>query len=100
MLHIAIVNEDPSMVKYLLDSGADVHERCFGNFMCPEDQKASRLDSLDHEWVSVAPVTDYSGYFRTLRHVSDYSIPIIVAVRPALKTKSVLSGFKRERDPP
>lgn len=61
MLHIAIVNEDPAMVKYLLDSGADVHERCFGNFMCPEDQKASRLDSLDHEWVTVSPETDYSG---------------------------------------
>ncbi|KAK0165798.1 hypothetical protein PV328_004286 [Microctonus aethiopoides] len=62
VLHIAIVNEDPAMVKYLLDSGADVHERCFGNFMCPEDQKASRTDSLDHEWVSVTPETNYDGY--------------------------------------
>lgn len=61
VLHIAIVNEDPSMVKFLLDSGADVHERCFGNFMCPEDQKASRFDSLDHEWVCVSPETDYNG---------------------------------------
>ncbi|XP_048506566.1 transient receptor potential cation channel subfamily V member 5 isoform X2 [Athalia rosae] len=62
VLHIAIVNEDPSMVKFLLDSGADVHERCFGNFMCPEDQKASRADSMDHEWVSVTPETNYDGY--------------------------------------
>ncbi|RLU24512.1 hypothetical protein DMN91_002601 [Ooceraea biroi] len=66
VLHIAIVNEDPAMVKYLLDSGADdpriIHERCFGTFMCPEDQKASRFDSLDHEWVCVSPETDYSGY--------------------------------------
>ncbi|XP_034187627.1 transient receptor potential cation channel subfamily V member nanchung [Osmia lignaria lignaria] len=61
-LHIAIVNEDPALVKFLLDSGADVHERCIGNFMSPEDQKASRSDSLDHEWVCVAPETDYSGY--------------------------------------
>ncbi|CAK9830452.1 Transient receptor potential cation channel subfamily V member 6 [Anthophora retusa] len=61
-LHIAIVNEDPAMVKFLLDSGADVHERCVGNFMCPEDQKASRSDSLDHEWVCVAPETNYNGY--------------------------------------
>ncbi|XP_043261849.1 transient receptor potential cation channel subfamily V member 5 [Colletes gigas] len=61
-LHIAIVNEDPSLVKFLLDSGADVHERCVGNFMCPEDQKASRVDSVDHEWVSVAPETNYDGY--------------------------------------
>ncbi|KAF7402886.1 hypothetical protein HZH66_005153 [Vespula vulgaris] len=62
VLHIAIVNEDPAMVKYLLDCGADVHERCFGNFMSPEDQKASRYDSLEHEWVCVAPETNYSGY--------------------------------------
>ncbi|XP_076629414.1 transient receptor potential cation channel subfamily V member nanchung [Colletes latitarsis] len=61
-LHIAIVNEDPSLVKFLLDSGADVHERCVGNFMCPEDQKASRVDSVDHEWVCVAPETNYNGY--------------------------------------
>ncbi|KAL0119708.1 hypothetical protein PUN28_007863 [Cardiocondyla obscurior] len=66
VLHIAIVNEDPSMVKFLLDSGADdsriIHERCFGNFMCPEDQKASRFDNMDHEWVCVTPETNYNGY--------------------------------------
>lgn len=66
-MHIAIVNEDPSLVKFLLDSGADdpriIHERCFGTFMCPEDQKASRFDSMDHEWVCVTPETDYNGYF-------------------------------------
>lgn len=62
VLHMAIVNEDPATVKFLLDSGADFHERCFGNFMCPEDQKASRNDCLDHEWVSVAPETNYEGY--------------------------------------
>ncbi|CAL7934732.1 unnamed protein product [Xylocopa violacea] len=61
-LHIAIVNEDPALVKFLLDSGADVHERCVGNFMCPEDQKASRSDSLDHEWVCVNLETNYNGY--------------------------------------
>ncbi|RZF47774.1 hypothetical protein LSTR_LSTR006038 [Laodelphax striatellus] len=62
VLHIAIVNEDPGMVKFLLNSGADFHERCFGNFMCPEDQKASRSDSFDHEWVNLWPVTNYEGY--------------------------------------
>lgn len=61
VLHIAIVNEDPSMVKFLLDVGADYHERCFGCFMSPEDQKASRQDSQDHEWVNVQPITNYEG---------------------------------------
>lgn len=62
VLHIAIVNEDPAMVKYLLDAGADVTERCCGNFMCPEDQKSSRYDTLDNEMVNVTPLTNYEGY--------------------------------------
>ncbi|KAL1493977.1 hypothetical protein ABEB36_009655 [Hypothenemus hampei] len=62
VLHIAIVNEDPSMVKFLLAADVNFQERCFGNFMCPEDQKSSRTDSLDHEWVNVSPVTNYDGY--------------------------------------
>lgn len=61
VLHVAVVNEDPSMVKYLLDSGADIHERCFGNFMSSEDQKPSRTDSLDHEWVNLQLETNYEG---------------------------------------
>ncbi|XP_057668262.1 transient receptor potential cation channel subfamily V member 5 [Diorhabda carinulata] len=62
VLHIAIVNEDPSMVRFLLDTNVNIHERCFGNFMCPEDQKFSRSDSLDHEWVNVCQETNYEGY--------------------------------------
>ncbi|KAK6631831.1 hypothetical protein RUM43_013897 [Polyplax serrata] len=62
VLHVAIVNEDPAMVKFLLDSGANFHERCCGNFMCPEDQKATRSDSLDHEYVNVSSETNYEGY--------------------------------------
>ncbi|XP_071540423.1 uncharacterized protein nan isoform X2 [Panulirus ornatus] len=62
VLHIAIVNEDPAMVKFLLDNGANYHERCLGNFMCPEDQKTSRSDSLDFEWVALCQQTNYEGY--------------------------------------
>lgn len=61
VLHIAIVNEDPAMVKFLLDSGVNFQERCFGNFMCPEDQKFSRSDTVDHEWVNLTPFTNYEG---------------------------------------
>ncbi|XP_043237140.1 transient receptor potential cation channel subfamily V member 5-like [Amphibalanus amphitrite] len=62
VLHIAIVNEDPAMVKFLLNKGVDVHERCFGNFMCPEDQKSSRADVLGTEIVQVSANTNYKGY--------------------------------------
>lgn len=50
------------MVKYLLDAGANVNERCFGTFMSPEDQKASRADNPEHEWVDVNSITNYDGY--------------------------------------
>ena len=58
---MAIVNEDPAMVKFLLDHGINFHERCNGNFMTPEDQKWSRTDSLDEEWVSLCLPTNYEG---------------------------------------
>ncbi|XP_043649035.1 transient receptor potential cation channel subfamily V member 5 isoform X1 [Drosophila teissieri] len=62
VLHIAIVNEDPAMVKYLLDANADVQERCCGAFMSAEDTKFSRTDSPDHEYVALCPMTNYDGY--------------------------------------
>ena len=49
------------MVKYLLDQGINIHERCYGNFFCPDDQKASRNDSLEHELVDVSQRTNYQG---------------------------------------
>lgn len=66
VLHIAIVNEDPAMVKYLLDHGVNYQDRCCGNFMSPEDQKASRYDSLTSEVVLNDSVTNYDGYKETL----------------------------------
>ena len=71
MLHIAIVNEDPAMTKYLLDHGADFHERCYGSFMSPEDQKASRADSLQHEIVVVDQKTNYEGYIRLKQYLTN-----------------------------
>ncbi|XP_052249252.1 transient receptor potential cation channel subfamily V member 6-like isoform X4 [Dreissena polymorpha] len=61
-LHMAIVIEDPSMVKFLLDKGANYHERACGMFFTPFDQKDSRTDSLDHEWVDVCEETNYEGH--------------------------------------
>lgn len=62
VLHMAIVNEDPSMVKFLLDSGANYHERCCGSFMGAEDQKASRTDTVEHEWLNLQSETNYEGF--------------------------------------
>ena len=42
VLHIAIVNEEPATVKFLLDAGVDFQQRCCGTFFCPADQKSSR----------------------------------------------------------
>nr|QYV98476.1 transient receptor potential cation channel subfamily V [Hirudo verbana] len=62
VLHMSIVNEDPAMVKFLLDRGADYHQRCCGNFYIPEDLKASRTSTFQHEWFELARDTNYDGY--------------------------------------
>lgn len=61
-LHFAIVNEDPSMVKFLLDHGADVSERAIGNFFIADDQKKDRIDRLEHEHFELPVETNYSSH--------------------------------------
>ena len=58
---MAIVNEDPAMVKFLLDHGADYHQRCCGNFFTADDQRESRKDSFEHEWFDMTLQTNYDG---------------------------------------
>ncbi|KAI6226461.1 Transient receptor potential cation channel subfamily V member 6 [Aphelenchoides fujianensis] len=60
-LHQAIVNEDPWMVNYLLQNGADINQRCYGAHFCPDDQRGSRTDSLEHEYVELSENTNYYG---------------------------------------
>lgn len=58
---MAVANENPAMVKFLLDNNADYNERATGNFFCPIDQRTSRTDTYEHEWVSVKKETNYEG---------------------------------------
>jgi len=61
-LHMAIVNEDPAMVKLLLNiPGVDVQQRCCGKFFTPADQQTSRRDSDLHEWFDLPTKTNYEG---------------------------------------
>ncbi|KAI6177878.1 Transient receptor potential cation channel subfamily V member 6 [Aphelenchoides bicaudatus] len=61
-LHQAVVNEDPWLVAYLLHRGADINQRCYGSYFCPDDQISSRTDSLEHEYVEVnVHATNYKG---------------------------------------
>lgn len=50
------------MTNYLLQHGAEINQRCYGAFFCPDDQKSSRTDSLEHEYVELSERTDYTGY--------------------------------------
>ena len=61
LLHMAIVNEDPAMVKYLLDNGADYHQRAVGNFFTADDQKSNCKTSYEHEWFQLPLETNYDG---------------------------------------
>ncbi|PIC26969.1 hypothetical protein B9Z55_019374 [Caenorhabditis nigoni] len=60
-LHMAIVNQDAQFTSILLRLGADLNQRCYGAFFCAEDQKASRTDSLEHEFVELTKNTNYTG---------------------------------------
>ncbi|CAJ0590296.1 unnamed protein product [Cylicocyclus nassatus] len=60
-LHQAIINHDVEMVSKLLRRGADVDQRCYGAFFCADDQKGSRTDSLEHEYVDLTMNTNYTG---------------------------------------
>jgi ankyrin repeat protein len=68
VLHMAIVNEDPYMVRYLLSLGADLHARCTGKFFCADDQKEKRKYSISSELPYLSKKTDYRGlsYFGEL----------------------------------
>ena len=59
---MAIVNEDPYMVKYLLDHGSDINQRCCCRFFFPHDQQNHMLDSMQVEWPTVPVNTNYEGY--------------------------------------
>lgn len=65
-LHQAIINEDPAMVSFLLQHGANINQRCYGASFCPDDQKSSRTDSLEHEYVELSLKTSYTGSINSL----------------------------------
>jgi transient receptor potential cation channel subfamily V protein 5 len=60
-LHMAIVAEDPLMVKFLLKNGADVHQGACGKFFCPDDQKQTQQNTLTNETPIFAVATNYVG---------------------------------------
>ncbi|MFH4977998.1 hypothetical protein AB6A40_004707 [Gnathostoma spinigerum] len=94
-LHQAIINEDPAMVNFLLHHGADINQRCYGASFYPDDQKSSRTDSLEHEYVELSLRTQYDGrmYFgeyplsfaACLNQVDCYRLLIAKKADPNLK---------------
>lgn len=62
---MAIVDENPSLVRYLLTYGANVHERCLGAFFGCDDQKSNRVDYIDDDLIGLPVATNYEskGYF-------------------------------------
>ena len=58
-LHMAIVNENQEMVHFLCKHSADIHERAYGAFFCPEDQRLSRKDTSNQEGIILDDKTDY-----------------------------------------
>ena len=61
VLHMAIANEDPQMVRFLISQGVGVQERASGALFSPADQKMSRRDITNDLSVEVQTKTDYKG---------------------------------------
>jgi len=71
------VNEDPAMVKFLLDldkDGITHKERAFGVFFSCEDQKASRKDNPDTELIKMSPNTDYKGTLCNMTYAIHFAL--------------------------
>ena len=65
---MAIANEDPEMVRYLVRKGVGVQERASGALFSPKDQKVSRKDRTDSLEVEVNTFTNYKGMgFRNIQ---------------------------------
>ena len=58
---MAIVNEDPSMVRFLLNHNPDLHQSACGNFFTPDDQKAFRKNIPNQELYELPVKTNYMG---------------------------------------
>ena len=58
---MAIANEDPEMVNFLINNGVSTHERAFGALFSPIDQRKSRRDVPNDEIIQVDTKTDYKG---------------------------------------
>ena len=58
---MAIVNEDPEMVKYLIEKGADIHQRACGNFFLPEDQGERKKSKYNQEQFELPLETNYAS---------------------------------------
>ena len=62
---MAVVNEDPLMVNFLLSWGADVNQRACGRFFIPDDQKDKRQNLDRYEYPTLPTNTNYDclSYF-------------------------------------
>ena len=72
---MAVVNEDPYMVRYLLKRGADVNARNCGSYFCANDQKTSRKVTSD-EYPSLPLRTNYEG----LSYYGEYPLSFACAL--------------------
>ena len=75
VLHMAIVNEDVTMVKLLISVGADLHQRCIGRLFLPDDQK-DHIESNGTEYPNLPVKTNYRG----LSYFGEYPLSFAVVL--------------------
>uniref|UniRef100_A0A0K0EHS3 ANK_REP_REGION domain-containing protein n=1 Tax=Strongyloides stercoralis TaxID=6248 RepID=A0A0K0EHS3_STRER len=60
-LHQSIINDNLEMTYFLLKNGADINQRCYGAFFSTIDQRNTRWDNINHEYVEMSLDTNYEG---------------------------------------
>ncbi|XP_067949715.1 transient receptor potential cation channel subfamily V member 5-like [Watersipora subatra] len=94
ILHMAIVNEDPAMVKYLLDSDKDgltIGERAYGTFFSCTDQESSRKDQDGTELMKMSSKTNYQGYL----YWGEYPLSFAACLKQEECLRLLFSTMKR-----
>ena len=83
---MAIVNENQEMVHYLCKHGANIHERAYGAFLMPEDQRKSRKDNFTQEEIVLSDVTNYERWAsvteQSLLLASSLKLKVCIIIMP------------------
>lgn len=89
LLHMAIVNEDPYFVKFLIKHGVDCNQRCTGRFFFPDDQKKRIQETLTTEY----PITPVDTNYKGLSYYGEYPLSFAAVLNQEEIVRLLISKY-------